>query len=381
MWYSGVDYYDDLYTPFGDPDSLGRFSPNNAQRKKSPIYGRLQPRLGFSFPISANTVFHLNYGAFMQRPSFQYIVSQRLGQRLNDPLILGNPKLEPETTNSYDIGVVQGLGEGFTLDVSGYYKDVKNLIQQSNFIDDRAGYQVSSYFNLDYADIRGFRIALSKRRGALTGSINYQYGYATGKSATATAATPIFNRDTLGVVTTDLTNVPTRDILLDFDRTHNVVITAGYVTRNDWGPSVSGFHPLADMNFSVYSLIRSGRPYTSPCDIRLINVKRAPMEYNTDLRITKSIRNFFGIPANLYAEVFNLFNNKILNYDYLFERPTATNPNLPLQYYEEWGIDNKDNGIRYWWDKGRQGPFSVDQSFLIYSNEPRSFSVGVVFEF
>lgn len=381
LWYSGVDYYPDLYTPFGNPDSLGKFNAASAPTQNPPVYARLQPRLGFSFPISTNTVFHLNYGAFMQRPSFQYIVSSRVGQRLNDPLILGNPRLKPETTNSYDIGVVQGLGEGFTLDVSGYYKDVKNLVQQTNFVDARAGYQVSSYSNLDYADIRGFRITLNKRRGALNGSINYQYGYATGKSATATAAIPIFNRDTLGVVTTDLTNVPTRDILLDFDRTHNLVITVGHVTEKDWGPKFFNVQPLSDLNVSVRSSIRSGRPYTSPADIRLINVKRAPMEYNTDLRVTKSIRNFFSVPASFYAEVFNLFNNKILNYDYLFARPTATNPNLPLQYYEQYSIDDRENGIRYWWDKGRQGPFSVDQSFLIYSNQPRSFNFGVVFEF
>lgn len=381
LWYSGVDYYPDLYTPFGHPDSLGRFNPSNAMKKKSPVYGRLQPRLGFSFPISANTVFHLNYGAFMQRPSFQYIVSRRLGQRLNDPIILGNPRLEPETTNSYDVGVVQALGEGFTLDISGYYKDVKHLVQQSNFIDERAGYQVSSYFNLDYADIRGIRIALNKRRGALTASINYQYGYATGKSATATAATPIFNRDTLGVVTTDLTNVPTRDILLDFDRTHSLILTLGYMTRPHWGPTIGRVRPLADLNISLFSQLRSGRPYTSPADIRLINAKRTPMEFNADMRVTKSIRNFFGVPASLYAEVYNLFNNKILNYDYLFQRPTATNPNLPLQYYEKYPINDKENGIRYWWDKGRQGPFSVDQSFLIYSNQPRSFSLGLVIDF
>jgi outer membrane receptor protein involved in Fe transport len=381
LWYSGVDYYSDLYTPFGNPDSLGRFNPLSTDRKKSPVYARLQPRLGFSFPISTNTVFHLNYGAFMQRPSFQYIVSRRLGQRLNDPLILGNPRLKPETTDSYDIGVVQSLGEGFTLDISGYYKDVKNLVQQADFMDERAGYQVSSYFNLDYADIRGFRIALNKRRGYFTGSINYQYGYATGKSATATAATPIFNRDTLSIVTTDLRNVPTRDILLDFDRTHNLVITLGYLTEPEWGPSLFGIKPFADINFSVHSSIRSGRPYTSPSDIRLINVKRAPMEYNTDLRLTKMIHNFFGIPANFYVEVFNVFNNKILNYDYLFDKPTATNPNLPLQYYEQYPINDKQNGVRYWWDKGRQGPFSVDQSFLIYSNQPRSFNFGVVFDF
>lgn len=381
LWYSGEEYYTDPFTPFGDPDSLGQFDPSGASTEEPPVYTRLQPRLGFSFPISVNTTFHLNYGAFMQRPSFQYIVSTRVGQRLNNPIILGNPRLEPETTNSYDIGVVQALGDGFTLDVSGYYKDVKNLIQQADFIDERAGYQVSSYFNLDYADIRGFRITLNKRRGALTGSINYQYGYATGKSATATAATPIFNRDTLGVVTTDLTNVPTRDILLDFDRTHNLVITAGYATRQDWGPSIFGSKLFGDMNASIYSLIRSGRPYTSPSDIRLINVNRAPAEYNTDFRLSKAFRNFLGAHAVFYLEVFNVLNNKTLNYDYLFDRPTSTNPNLPLQYYEQYPVDDKDNGIRYWWDKGRQGPFSVDQSFLIYSNQPRSFSFGIIFEF
>ena len=381
LWYSGKNYYPDSFTPFGDADSLGRFDPSSAPQENPPVYGRLQPRLGFSFPISTNTVFHLNYGAFMQRPPFKYIVSQRIGQLLNNPVILGNPRLKPETTNSYDVGVVQALGEGFTIDVSGYYKDVKNLIQQAGFIDERAGYADSSYFNLDYADIRGFRITLNKRRGSLTGSINYQFSYATGKSATATSSAPIFNRDTLGVVTTDLTNVPTRDILLDFDRTHNVIITAGYVTEQKWGPSIFNTKPFANINVSLRSSIRSGRPYTSPSDTRLINVKRAPMEYNTDLRVTKTVRDFFGISANFYMEIFNLFNNKILNYSYLFRRPTSTDPNLPLQYYEKYPIDDKENGIRYWWDKGKQGPFSVDQSFLIYGNQPRSYSFGIVFEF
>lgn len=381
LWYSGVDYYTDSFTPFGEPDSTGVFDPSGAHKEKPPVYGRLQPRLGFSFPVSTNTTFHLNYGAFMQRPSFEYIVSARIGLPLHNPVTLGNPRLKPETTNSYDVGVVQALGQGFTLDVSGYYKDVKNLIQQADFIDERAGYQVSSYFNLDYADIRGFRISLNKRKGAFTGSINYQYGYATGKSATATAASPIFNRDTVGTVSTDLKNVPTRDILLDFDRTHNLIITAGYVTDQSWGPTVLDIKPLSDINISIRSMIRSGRPYTSPSDIRLINVKRSPTEYNTDLRVTKTIRNFFGVPASFYLEIFNLFNDKTLNYDYLFDRPTSTNPNLPLQYYEKYPIDDKENGIRYWWDKGKQGPFSVDQSFLIYSNQPRYYSLGVIFNF
>lgn len=381
VWYSGKEYYVDLFEPFGKPDSLGRFNPTNGIRKKPPVHVRLQPRLGISFPVSVNTVFHLNYGSFMQRPSFQYIVYSSIGQLRNDPLVLGNPSLKPETTNSYDVGVVQALGAGFTLDISGYYKDVKNLVQQANFIDDRAGYQVSSYFNLDYADIRGFRIALNKRRGALTGTVNYQYSYATGKSPTATAATPIFNRDTLGVVTNDLTNVPTRDILLDFDRRHNLIVTVTYSTGESWGPKIFDKYILNNMTFSVYSTARSGRPYTSPSDLRKINTKRTPAEYNTDLKITKRIKNFFGASASLYFEVFNLFNNKILNYNYLFRRPTPTNPNLALQYYEQYPINDRENGVRYWWDKGRQGPFAIDQSFLLYSNQPRSYNFGIVIDF
>lgn len=380
VWNSGREYYTDLYTPFLAADSVGEFHPESAPKKESPIIGRLQPRIGVSFPIYDGTVFHLNYGSFMQRPSFQYVVSERVAQLNNSPVILGNARLEPEVTNSYDIGVMQALGEGFTLDVSGYYKDVKNLLQQANFTDDRAGNLVSSYFNLDYADIRGFRVALTKRRGDLTGSLNYQYSYATGRSATATAATPAFYRDTTGAVTTDLANVPTRDIILDFDRTHNLVIKLGYETEDAWGPEVFGFRPFSNMNVSTISFVRSGRPYTSPSNIKLINVLRTPWEYNTDLRITKRVADFFGVPATFYMEVFNLFDSRILNYSYIFQRPTATNPNLPLQYYERYPVDDLNNGIRYWWDKGRQGPFAVDQSFLIYSNAPRSYSFGMVIE-
>ena len=381
VWSSGRKHYTNLFTPFLEPDSVGRFDPQAAPQADAPIIGRLQPRLGVSFPVSVTTVFHLNYGSFMQRPSFQYIVATRITQGDNRPVTLGNARLQPEYTNSYDVGVMQGFGDGFTLDVSGYYKDVKNLLQQANFTDDRTGQQVSSYFNTDYADIRGFRVALSKRRGTLTGSVNYQYSVATGKSATVTGATPLFNQDTSGAVTTDRTNVPVRDILLDFDRPHNLIISLGYATESEGGPELFGMRPFSDLTVSAISSLRSGRPYTSPSNLKLINAKRTPAEYNTDLRITKKIRNFFGVPATFYFEAFNLFDNRILNYDYLFRRPTPTSPNYPLQYYESFPVDDRANGIRYWWDQGRQGPFAVDQSFLIYSNEPRSYSFGLVLEF
>jgi hypothetical protein len=177
-------------------------------------------------------------------------------------------------------------------------------------------------------------------------------------------------------VTTRLDKVPIRDILLDFDRTHNLVINVAYNTDEDWGPEMMGGHPLGNVVVSVSSFIRSGRPYTSSLNTKLINGARTPTEYNTNMRLSKRIRDFFGTNATFYVEVFNLFDNKILNYSYIFSTPDAGSTNNRIAAYEHYAIDDPAHGILYWQDTNSGGPFAVDQSFLIYSKSPRSFNFG-----
>ncbi len=316
----------------------------------------------------------------MQRPSFQYILAEQVTQGSNIPRRLGNARLEPQITNSYDVGIMQGLGEGFTLDVSGYYKDVKNLIEAAEFTA-WSGLTYSSYFNRDNADIRGFRIGLAKRRGNLTGSVNYHYSVATGKSATPDFAPPAFIQDSSGAVTTKTTKVPLRDVLLSFDRTHNLILTLGYATDRSWGPALAGGYPLGDLTLTINSFLRSGRPYTSPSTPKLINEARTPAESNTNLRLTKRFGSVVGMKITAYFEVFNLFNDKILNYSYIFSTPNAMTTSNRADAYERYPIDDPDHGLLYWNDTNVKTPeFPVDQSFLIYDNLPRSFSLGVVIE-
>jgi len=377
FWNSGLDYFTNLFMPYNlIMDSGGvRYDAASAPKAKSPMIARLQPRVGVSFPVSEFTVFHANYGSFMQRPSFQYVVGSTVRQGSNIPQILGNPRLEPQTTNSYDIGIMQGLGAGFTLDVSGYYKDVKNLIEAADFTSN-TGLTYSSYYNRDNADIRGFRIALTKRSGIISGSVNYQYSVATGKSATADYAPPSFRQDSLGNVTTINDKVPLKDVLLGFDRTHNLVVNL--VIDSDELFRALGTDIAPGVYLSLNMFARSGRPYTSPSNPKLINGSRTPYEYNTNLRLTKRFINFLGFQtATVYFEVFNLFDDRILNYDYIFATPNALAVSTVTQLYEQNGID----GIKYWNANPNYVPkFSVDQSFLIYSNPPRSFNLGVSFE-
>ncbi len=379
LWAENTRYYTDLFSPYRvfTSDSTYVYDSELAPTADSPILGRLQPRVGISFPVTTTTVFHLNYGSFMQRPSFQYVVATSESQASGRPNTFGNPRLEPQTTNSYDVGIMQGLGAGFTLDVSGYYKDVKNLIQSVIFTD-RGGRTYNTYANRDYADIRGFRVSLSKRRGALIGSVNYHFSVATGKSSTPFNASPAYQEEpNTGEVIQNLQDVPIEDILLDFDRTHNLVINIGYLTGDEWGPELFGAHLLSDISISGTSYIRSGQPYTYSIGVKQINNMRTPTEYTTNLKLAKKIRNFFGADMTVYAEVFNLFNDRILNYSYIFDQSNS-NSSFNITRYQLSPID-APNGIRYL-NASNAAPFLVDQSFLIYENSPRSFNFGILIE-
>jgi hypothetical protein len=277
---------------------------------------------------------------------------------------------------------MQGLGQGFTLDVSGYYRDIKDLIEQAVFTNLSSGTSYSSYFNRDYADVRGFRVQLSNRRGALTGSVNYQFSVATGKSASASNAPVAVTKDLSGQVSTDVVSkVPIRDVLLNFDRTHNLIVTLAYTTPDRFGPEVLGAYPFDNLVVSINSFARSGRPYTSSNNANDVNGKRSPAEYNTNLRIAKSFKSLLGMPATLYLEVFNVFDQKIYNYNYLFSTANKIDLNEATRRYENYAFDDPLQGVLYWDDQNTGNAYAVDHSFMLYDNAPTSFTIGLSFQF
>jgi hypothetical protein len=345
----------------------------------APILGRLQPRAGFSFPVSENTVFHVNYGSYIQRPAFQYLAQERLnGDRL---VIIPNPILKPQTTNSYDIGVAQALGQGFTLDISGYYKNILDLIRQANITG--FGQTYSTYINYDYADIRGFHVSLVKRSGALTGSVNYSYNVQLGSSANATLS-PLtqtyVNNGGIIVISDNSRSLPRQEVLLDYDRTHNLVVNLGYITEEKFGFQIGDTYPLEDISISLNSTVVSGRPYTFSNTQEYMNM-RTPAEYNTNLKISKRFKNFHGTTLSFYVEVFNLFNSKIYNYSYIFSQNLAAVNKEIIEKYQNGNYTSRDGLLYFNQVQGYASGLGVDQSFFIYSNEPRSIWFGANVEF
>jgi hypothetical protein len=80
--------------------------------------------------------------------------------------------------------------------------------------------------------------------------------------------------------------------------------------------------------------------------------------------------------ATIYVEVANLFNDRIYDYDAVFNPNPANNANLQrfTVRYE------KGEDITYY-DNENYPAYLANQEFRIYSNAPRSWTVGMVINF
>jgi outer membrane receptor protein involved in Fe transport len=368
-----ANYFADQYSPLRNPNydptkpylERGQYyDPELAAKKKTELYTRLQPRIGISFPVSETSVFHLNYGTFTQRPNFNQIYYSQLTM-FNEIEVIGNPRLRPENTRAYDIGIVQGLPGDFFLDVSAYYKDVTDLVETAYFFDEQQSVY-RTYINKDYADIKGFHVNLEKKQGNVRGYIRYNYESATGKSSNdLSAPVSYFEQPAEGQEAVDLPDP--EDIYLDYDRTHKAVVNLRFITPRTFGFSVGLSKPLADMSLSSTFRYMTGRPYTwDETGKGLQYNQRTPDEYNLRMRLEKKIR--FGYNSmTAYVEVFNLLNHKVFHYSRTFQDER----NVVI-----W--EKQNDTIE---DYTEYAPYITSQRLYIFNNEPRHYRLGLIFNF
>jgi outer membrane receptor protein involved in Fe transport len=232
--------------------------------------------------------------------------------------IIGNPDLEPSKTIAYELGVRHQFATDFLLDVSTYYKDIKNWIQtasQNQLYYALYGYSparsnAAIYYNADYASIRGIEFNLSKDYASrISGRLTYTLSWASGKNS----------YDIGSDVTRGNYIDPSRETPLAWDRRHQIVANIGIR------------YPLAGKPFSpawlksgwavnVLSQALSGLPFT-PTNANGSEItgqefsERSPWTYYTDLNITRDFR-FGNLNWAALLEVRNLFDTaNVLGWD------------------------------------------------------------------
>ena len=119
-------------------------------------------------------------------------------------IYLGNANLDPMKTSIYEMGLQYSISDNLKLDVSGYYKDISDLMgsqevyavpfQDDGFGHDNLGnwgtgdtFEAAHYSFLvsdHYGNIRGLEMSLSQAgQSGLTGRVSYTYSIARGTAS------------------------------------------------------------------------------------------------------------------------------------------------------------------------------------------------------
>lgn len=275
---------------------------------------KFSPRLGLGFPVTQSTVFHAQYGKFIQLPELNdmYAGPYDYEDWLSfEPQGAQNGGLQSEETTQYEVGFRQILGNVAALNITLFYKNIRGLVNDANaqFRRVDGGQVLNAYYsqNTDFGTTKGLAFSFDiSRLNYLSISAQYTYSVAEGTgSSTSSSATAVFrNNDRLA---------PKVIAPLSFDQTHTAVVNVDfYIPEGELG-----FLELFNANFLLS--YNSGRPYTPMDKWNLIgdngilsqtrgyvNSTYGPSSFRIDLKIEKSFI-FENFRISPYLWIQNLF--------------------------------------------------------------------------
>jgi len=306
-----VDYYDiksyqlkNPELPYAGGSNPSLFDIDDFQIKDAEW--EISPRIGIGFPVTSSTVFHAQYGRFVQAPE---LVDMYTGPFDYDSYITMSPQfgfngaLIREETTQYEIGFRQLIGDNSALNITLFYKNIKGLVNDQNHkyqrVDDGEIVNAIYSTNADFGTNKGIALSLDVTRlSYFSLTVDYTFATANGTgSSTNSSQTAVFRN-------TD--NEPPKVIApLAFDQRHTgVLILDFYVPEG-----VGGFWETFNIN-TIFAFA-SGRPYTPTDNWNLlgdngisaentgyVNSAFGPGTFRIDMRIEKSfaIGDFYIVP-------------------------------------------------------------------------------------
>jgi len=298
---------------FGNPDLV---DPEDFEPKKPELY--ISPRLGIGFPVTTTTVFHAQYGKFIQSPSladiftwpYHFIILKTDGNRLARTGLISS-----EVTTQYELGFRQIFGDNIAaLGLTAFYKNTKGLINWTSTTFFRPNGEMDTYFgpsNADFGTIKGLTLTIDLARiQFISMSFNYTYQIAegTGSSTSSSYVATFRNPDR---------SVPKVIAPLDFDQRH----TGTIILDISIPEGKLGIFERTGLN--ILAEFASGRPYT-PLEFQdisplgggetnygdtkgYVNSRFGPGRFKVDMKLEKTFKLLGNMFITPYLWIENLF--------------------------------------------------------------------------
>jgi outer membrane receptor protein involved in Fe transport len=261
---------------------------------------QVSPRFGIAYPISATGVVHFSYGHFLQVPPFQFLFQNGPYKVPNSGInigVFGNPDLEPQKTVMYEIGFRQEFMDDLLIDVTGFYRDIRDWIQSGALIETRNLVTYSIFTNKDYANVKGITLTLNKRfANYFSFDINYTYQVAEGSNSTPEEAFDAAS----GNDEPSLFLIP-----MDWDQNH-LLNASLYTGFDNWGISLLARYGTGLPYTPTVTQYTADRGITSGL---VQNSRRIPSQFALDLKVDKTF-NLAGLDITAFLRVFNLLDNR-----------------------------------------------------------------------
>ncbi len=280
--------------PYAGGTNPTDFDPGDFQIRDAEV--ELSPRIGIGFPVTTGTVFHAQYGRFIQLPELNDVYFGPYSY--NDYLVMApqsgfNGSLRAEETVQYEVGFRQLLSDNSALNITAFYKNIRDLVNVQNHKFQRVegGELIDAIYpeNSDFGTTKGIALSLDiTHLSYFSVSAQYTFSIAEGTgSSTSSSSTSVFRN-------TD--NAAPKVIApLSFDQRHTGVINVDfYVPKGEMGW-------FEMFNANLLFSFSSGRPYTPMDQWNLlgdngilsstkgyINSAFAPGTFRVDLKMEKS---------------------------------------------------------------------------------------------
>jgi hypothetical protein len=297
--------------------------------EKTPSTSVVSPRIGFSYPVSDRTVFHAQYGKFLQ--------SSRLNDSYAGPArISGITKagfwatgvtgwgLLPEKDTQYELGFAEAISDNASFDITAFYKDIRDQIQFVGITPDpnSTTQAYHAMANRDFSTSKGIEVTFTLRRTArVSAQLNFTLSDARSTASDQIGSNGIWQ---LGLGPSSL---PKYIFPVNFNQANRGSVIIDYrFGKDDGGPILSqlGANLLLLFN-SGHSFTRLdvqqrgvGPTFAAAGDARFrvplepVGSSTSPWFFELDMRIDKTV-HVGPLDLNIYAYVMNLLgtNNPI----------------------------------------------------------------------
>jgi len=253
------------------------------------------PRFDVGFPVTDRSQLRFSYGVFTQLPSLTFIFDG------------SNPGgLEFSRTDAFETGLSYLLGEDQVLDIVAFYRDVDGNVAYKEFfrdyyakhLDRRIRGYFEGYANKDNGNIKGLDFTLRRRF-----SNNFSYNLMYTLQFSRTTGSNYMNSG-YSVDASTGEEIRPSDVInpIDGDQTHKLSANLTYLFPENFLSGSVWNRVLGDLRLNPIFTMGSGTPNNT--------IFRGRWNKNIDLRINKNFRLGGTRRIGVFADIFNLLNQK-----------------------------------------------------------------------